>query len=52
MVRKNPNRYEWKMPLELVFLGQSGEQPLSIMMLKNEKKDNLKSKGVPWRPHD
>ena len=21
MVRKNPNRYEWKMPLELVFLG-------------------------------
>lgn len=23
MVRKNPNRYEWKMPLELVFLGQS-----------------------------
>lgn len=27
MVRKNPNRYEWKMPLELVFIGQSMEQP-------------------------
>ena len=27
MVRKNPNRDEWKMPLELVFLGQSREQP-------------------------
>ncbi|KAL0406716.1 UNVERIFIED_CONTAM: Ribosomal protein S12, mitochondrial [Sesamum latifolium] len=25
MVRKNPNRYEWKMPLELVFLGQYKE---------------------------
>jgi hypothetical protein len=25
MVRKNPNRYEWKMPLELVFLGKYKE---------------------------
>lgn len=23
MVRKNQNRYEWKMPLELVFLGRA-----------------------------
>lgn len=22
MVQKNPNRYEWKMPLELLFLGE------------------------------
>lgn len=27
MVQKNKNRYEWKMPLSLVFLGQSREQP-------------------------
>ena len=27
MVRKNQNRYEWKMPLELFFLDQSREQP-------------------------
>ncbi|KAL5057345.1 hypothetical protein RYX36_028949 [Vicia faba] len=25
MVQKNPNRYEWRMPLELIFLGQESE---------------------------
>ncbi|KAK2427766.1 hypothetical protein QL285_026326 [Trifolium repens] len=23
MVQKNPNRYEWRVPLELIFIGQS-----------------------------
>lgn len=35
MVQKNPNRYEWKMPLELVFLGQSREQPQRYAPKKN-----------------
>jgi hypothetical protein len=34
MVRKNPNRDEWKMPLELVFLGQY--------------KESLSSSGMVW----
>ncbi|EEF30661.1 conserved hypothetical protein [Ricinus communis] len=30
MVRKNQNRYEWKMPLELIFLGQEIANPCPV----------------------
>ena len=41
MVRKNPNRYEWKMPLELVFLGQSRYSLKSLLAIF----DSLESEG-------
>lgn len=33
MVQKNPNRYEWRMPLELLFLGQ---ERYEVTRLKGE----------------
>jgi hypothetical protein len=35
MVQKNPNRYEWKMPLELLFLGQ---ERYEVTRLKEEER--------------
>ena len=47
MVRKNPNRYEWKMPLELLFLGQSREQPqLTRILHYSYRLDGVKLSGV------
>ncbi|KAL2335968.1 hypothetical protein Fmac_010414 [Flemingia macrophylla] len=33
MVQKNPNRYEWRMPLELLFLGQERYEVTRVVSL-------------------